>query len=326
MKTLVVIPARGGSTRIPQKNLQSVGGLSLLGRAIRTAGSSSLVERIAVSTDDGPIETAAAAEGAEVVRRPTAMSGDQSPVEECLLHVLETLRRQGSVPEVLVLAYCTAPFATVEDLDGAVRSLESHAADSAFAAVAFPGVLWSVDAAGHVSLDEQRQSSGTGGRFIEAGSFYAMRTGGFLEAKARIFGRTAVHAIDAGRHLVIETPADLYRARRLAGDGPITLEHHRTIYVDVDETICVTPADRDYRKAVPIAENIARINARFDRGHEIVYWTARGGRSGVDYTQLTGSQLDRWQARYHRLQAGKPSYDLLICDKATSHVPQITLT
>ena len=48
------------------------------------------------------------------------------------------------------------------------------------------------------------------------------------------------------------------------------------IYVDIDETICRSPEDRDYTKAVPITDHIHKINERYDSGSKIVYWTARG--------------------------------------------------
>ena len=88
------------------------------------------------------------------------------------------------------------------------------------------------------------------------------------------------------------------------------------IFVDIDETICTTPADRDYAKAVPIRKNIKKINNLYDSGHTIVYWTARGSGSGLDWYELTGSQLKKWGAKHHDCMVGKPTYDLFICDKA----------
>ena len=55
------------------------------------------------------------------------------------------------------------------------------------------------------------------------------------------------------------------------------------IYVDIDETICVSPSSRDYSKAEPIIDRIKKINSLYDQGHEIVYWTARGTGSGIDW-------------------------------------------
>jgi len=89
------------------------------------------------------------------------------------------------------------------------------------------------------------------------------------------------------------------------------------IYVDIDETICTNESDRDYAKAKPIKNHIKKINALFDKGHKIVYWTARGGTTGIDWREITEAQLNKWEAKYHQLEIGnKPHFDILIDDKA----------
>ncbi len=89
-----------------------------------------------------------------------------------------------------------------------------------------------------------------------------------------------------------------------------------TIYVDIDETICTTPENRNYKLSKPIKENIDKINLLYDEGHTIIYWTARGSGSGKDHSELTAKQLEEWGAKKHELKMGKPMYDLFICDKA----------
>lgn len=92
----------------------------------------------------------------------------------------------------------------------------------------------------------------------------------------------------------------------------------RVIYVDIDETICNTPDHpRVYEEARPIVENIEKINRLYDSGHFIVYWTARGSRSGKNWFELTKSQLDSWGAKYHELRCDKPYYDIFVDDKST---------
>ena len=87
------------------------------------------------------------------------------------------------------------------------------------------------------------------------------------------------------------------------------------IYVDIDETICESPEDRDYTKAQPIKERIEKINKLFDEGNTIVYWTARGTMTGIDWYQVTQKHIDIWGVKYHDLKMGKPAYDLFIDDK-----------
>lgn len=90
------------------------------------------------------------------------------------------------------------------------------------------------------------------------------------------------------------------------------------IYVDIDETICETPKDRDYSKAIPIKNNIEKINELYKSGNTIIYWTARGTGSGIDWLEITKKQFEDWKVLYHELKFKKPIYDLFICDKTVN--------
>lgn len=95
------------------------------------------------------------------------------------------------------------------------------------------------------------------------------------------------------------------------------------IYVDIDETICTSNLSQDYANAVPLEKNIRKINLLYDLGHTITYWTARGSVTGIDWYDVTKSQLNEWGCKYHYLSVGeKPAYDLLICDK-TKRIEEI---
>ena len=89
------------------------------------------------------------------------------------------------------------------------------------------------------------------------------------------------------------------------------------IRVDIDNTICHTEGE-DYPHAVPIPSRISKINSLFDQGHEIIYWTARGVGSGIDWRSVTEDQLKNWGAKYNKLELTKPIFDLFIDDKAKS--------
>ena len=88
-------------------------------------------------------------------------------------------------------------------------------------------------------------------------------------------------------------------------------------FVDIDGTIC-SSTDGEYKEAKPFYSNIEKINNLYDNGIEIVYWTARGATTGIDWTELTTKQLDDWGAKYHELRMRKPFYDLFICDRAVN--------
>jgi hypothetical protein len=87
------------------------------------------------------------------------------------------------------------------------------------------------------------------------------------------------------------------------------------IYIDIDETICHSPDKPDYTTSTPITENITKANKLYDEGNLIVYWTARGSATGVDWSEVTKKQFIEWGVKHHSLKFGKPSYDLFIDDK-----------
>ena len=94
----------------------------------------------------------------------------------------------------------------------------------------------------------------------------------------------------------------------------------KTIFVDIDETICTSSEEkssgRDYTNSKPINQNIEKINKLFEQGNKIIYWTARGSKSGIDWKEVTKKQLDLWGVKYHELRCDKPFYDLFIDDKS----------
>jgi len=97
-----------------------------------------------------------------------------------------------------------------------------------------------------------------------------------------------------------------------------------TIYVDIDDTICYrSDKTSSYADSIPIYEHIHKINKLYDEGHYIIYWTARGTKTKVNWYDITKNQLDRWECKYQELITGeKPAYDLLICDK-TKRIEEI---
>jgi CMP-N-acetylneuraminic acid synthetase len=102
VKNIAIIPARGGSKRIPEKNIQLFGGLPLLVHSIQYAlANSEIIDDIYVSTDDSTIKKIALAHGAKVIDRPEALSGDLEPTITALKHVLETI--EDEVENVILL-------------------------------------------------------------------------------------------------------------------------------------------------------------------------------------------------------------------------------
>lgn len=102
MKTIAIIPARGRSKRIPEKNIQLLGGLPLLVHSIEYAlANSEIIDEVYVSTDDESIKKIALSYGAKVIDRPAVLSGDLEPTVSALKHVLESI--EEDVENVILL-------------------------------------------------------------------------------------------------------------------------------------------------------------------------------------------------------------------------------
>lgn len=91
------------------------------------------------------------------------------------------------------------------------------------------------------------------------------------------------------------------------------------IFVDIDNTICYHECKKetipDYNFAKPYLKRIEKINSLYYEGNTIVYWTARGTMSGINWFTITLEQLNKWGCKFHELRMGKPAYDLFIDDK-----------
>lgn len=86
-----------------------------------------------------------------------------------------------------------------------------------------------------------------------------------------------------------------------------------TLIFDIDGTICTQ--EQDYTLAQPHLDIIERINKYYDAGYRIVYFTARGTETNIDWSEITRHQLNKWGAKYHQLQFGKPAGLQYIDDK-----------
>ena len=104
---------------------------------------------------------------------------------------------------------------------------------------------------------------------------------------------------------------EFHESKRMSAEGK-----QKVALVDIDETICFYSGTRRYDLSEPNQDNINKINSLYEAGWKIVYWTARGSRKQIDWTELTTKQLNEWGAKYHELKVNKPFYDVFIEDKA----------
>lgn len=125
---LLVIPARGGSKRIPRKNVRPFLGKPMIAWSIEAAIRAKVFDRVIVSTDDDEISAVATAAGAEVpFSRPTALADDHTSTRRVVQDAIARVSTAASFPTVVGCLYATAPLVTVEDLRTGVRLLDEDA-------------------------------------------------------------------------------------------------------------------------------------------------------------------------------------------------------
>lgn len=219
--TVAIIPARGGSKQVPRKNLQRVGGVPLVERAVRAATAASGIDLVVVSTDDDEIAEVATAAGALVVRRPAELSGDTASSESAILHVLDVLEGDGLRVEVVAFLQATSPFIPSAALTDAVAEVLADRADSVFSAQETFGFLWrrgddgSAVAINHEATYRPRRQDREP-HHLETGAFYVFRAAGFRASKHRFFGRIRIAEVPEWTAIEIDDADQLKLARALA--------------------------------------------------------------------------------------------------------------
>jgi N-acylneuraminate cytidylyltransferase len=129
MKTIAIIPARGGSKRLPGKNIKLLGEIPLLAHSILYAKQHNFIDAVYVSTDDVVIKEIALLYGAIVIDRPQALSGDLEPTVSALKHVLESI---DEIIENVILLQATNPLRPQNLLQNAFAIFQEQQTNSLF--------------------------------------------------------------------------------------------------------------------------------------------------------------------------------------------------
>jgi pseudaminic acid cytidylyltransferase len=218
-----VIPARGGSKRIPRKNIRDFCGRPMIAWSICAAIESKCFDRIIVSTDDMEIAEIAKQWGAEVpFERPAGLSGDHVATIPVIAHAIDWLNRCGAGPGLTCCLYATAPFVQAELLQRGFTQLTESGADYAFSVTSFPFPIQRairVTTTGRVEMFQPEHFATRSQDLVEAlhdaGQFYWGRSEAWLQGKV-LFGSASV-PVKIPRHLVqdIDTDEDWTRAEWL---------------------------------------------------------------------------------------------------------------
>jgi CMP-N,N'-diacetyllegionaminic acid synthase len=130
MRVLGIVPARGGSSRVPRKNLARLGGRTLVRRALVTALAAGCLDVVALSSEDDEILAEAGGLDVVALRRPPELATDTARAAEFALHALQALDDPDSPFDAVAIVQCTSPFTAPQDVAGAVELLERTGAES----------------------------------------------------------------------------------------------------------------------------------------------------------------------------------------------------
>jgi N-acylneuraminate cytidylyltransferase len=220
---LAVIPARGGSKRIPRKNIKPFCGKPMIAWSIEAALQSRCFDQVIVSTDDAEIADVARQHGADVpFMRPAELSDDHTGTIPVIRHAIEWFIQQGRTVEQVCCLYATAPFITAEDLNRAMQVLQGGDCDYAFSVTSYAFPIQRairINERGRVEMFNPEhfntRSQDLEEAFHDAGQFYWGRADAWLQGK-QIFSPNALPVL-LPRHRVqdIDTPEDWARAEWL---------------------------------------------------------------------------------------------------------------
>jgi len=217
---IAVIPARGGSKRIPRKNIKDFLGKPMISWSINAALESGCFERVIVSTDDEEIAGIAKQLGAEVpFMRPEYLSNDHAETIPVIAHATQWLIDNSDMPQWVCCIYATAPFIEPEDLKQALKLAKENQSDFSFSAAVFPSPVqrsFFINENQRVQMfypeNFDKRSQDLVPAYHDAGQFYWGKTDAWLSGKP-IFGEySAPFILPSYRVQDIDTMEDWIRA------------------------------------------------------------------------------------------------------------------
>jgi len=220
---LAIIPARGGSKRIPRKNIKLFCGKPMIAWSIDAALQSGCFDRVIVSTDDAEITEVARQYGAQVpFIRPAELADDHTGTTAVIAHAINWFAAQGQAPAQVCCLYATAPFVSADDLRRGLTVLTEAGSDYAFAVTSYAFPIQRairITPAGRVEMFNAEhfntRSQDLEEAYHDAGQFYWGRADAWLQG--RMIFSPAATPVMLPRHRVqdIDTPEDWARAEWL---------------------------------------------------------------------------------------------------------------
>jgi len=221
---VVIIPARGGSKRIPRKNIKAFFGKPMIAWSIEAAKKSGIFDRIIVSTDDEEIASIAREWGAEVpFIRPAELSEDLTATIPVISHAIQWLLEQGEDLDAICCLYATAPFVEATDISKGYAELTTGDWAYTFSVTDFSAPIFrsfQLSASGGVEMfypeHFNTRSQDLPEAYHDAGQFYWGRKESWLQGKIFFSNQSKPIIIPRWRVQDIDTPSDWQRAEQIA--------------------------------------------------------------------------------------------------------------
>ncbi len=217
---VAIIPARGGSKRIPRKNIKNFGGRPMIAWSILAAKQSGCFDRIIVSTDDAEIAEVAKEYGGEVpFVRPAELSDDRTATTPVVAHAIKWQNAHGDFVDEACCIYATAPFIQASDLQRGLEILQKSGAEYAFSVTSYPFPIQRavrIMGDGRVAMFQPEhfntRSQDLEEAWHDAGQFYWGKAKAWLEAKPLFSHDAAPVPLCRDRVQDIDTLEDWSRA------------------------------------------------------------------------------------------------------------------
>lgn len=216
MKRIAIIPARGGSKRIPRKNVKDFLGMPIIAYSITAALESGIFDTVMVSTDDEEIATTAREYGAEVpFLRSARTSDDYATTADVIDEVLDRYKADGKEYDIVACIYATAPFVNALWLKQASQLLEDGAFDSAFTCVAYSYPVQrglEIDSNGRIAMKwpeyKSSRSQDLQTIYHDAGQFYFATANAYRKCHSFWGDNTAPIVLSELEVQDLDTPTD----------------------------------------------------------------------------------------------------------------------
>jgi YrbI family 3-deoxy-D-manno-octulosonate 8-phosphate phosphatase len=291
MKTVALIPVRGGSKSIPGKNIKPLAGRPLLHWALEAAANSKRIDAVYVSSDDPEIRSAALAyrhAKVHAIDRPPETATDHASTESVMLDFAERYEFDR-----LVLIQATSPLTTTNDIDGALELIDATQADSLVTVTHEHRFRWR-DEGGNLAVPQnydpvrRPRRQDWNGELVENGSFYICSRTGLIQTQSRLHGKIAFWKMSGKTAVEIDNPEDWEILEAIMGGRGASRKNPqfdasalKLLITDVDGVL--TDAGMYYG---PSGDALKKFNTRDGMGAEI--WRKSGRKLAI----VTGESSD----------------------------------